>query len=160
MCSVLKVFFYISSYLTEDTDQLFLRPQRLLAVPWLRRSEFDPRSAHVKFVVDKVVLRWGFLRVLRFFPVSAIPSIFLTHLHLHVALRIFQKKKTMLFWKLGTIGWERTCTFYGAHLIENSLILYPNHANPGLTSRVTMGTKSWHSHSDKGVKTWSRHGTV
>ena len=100
---MLKGFFYISSYLTEDTDQLFLRPQRLLAVPWLRRSEFDPRLAHVKFVVDKVVLRRGFLRVLRFFPVSAIPSVFLTHLHLHVALRIFQKKKLCYFGNWGPL---------------------------------------------------------
>jgi hypothetical protein len=55
-----------------------------IAVPWLRRLAaglsprrpgFDPRSVHVGFVVDKVVLGQVFLRVLRFSPVSFIPPV-------------------------------------------------------------------------------------
>jgi hypothetical protein len=33
-----------------------------------RRPDFDPRSVHVRFVVDKVALGQVFFRVLRFFP--------------------------------------------------------------------------------------------
>jgi hypothetical protein len=49
------------------------------AVPWLksliaglspRRSRFAPGSIHVGFVVEKVALGQGFLRVLRFSPVN------------------------------------------------------------------------------------------
>jgi hypothetical protein len=40
-----------------------------------RRPGFDPGSVHVGFVVDKVALGQVFLRVLRFFPVSFIPSV-------------------------------------------------------------------------------------
>jgi hypothetical protein len=65
------------------------------AVPWLRllvagfspRSPgFDSRSVHVRFVVDKVALRQGFLLVLRCFPFSIIPPMLHTHFYLHVAL--------------------------------------------------------------------------
>jgi hypothetical protein len=47
-------------------------------LPWLRRliahvsppkSEFDPRPVHVGFMVNKVALVQGFLRVLRFHTV-------------------------------------------------------------------------------------------
>jgi len=48
------------------------------------RFGFDPRSVHVRFVVDKVALGQVFLRVLRYSPVSIILPIF--HIHLHVAL--------------------------------------------------------------------------
>ena len=56
----------------------------VLAVPWLRwlvaglsqrRPGFDPESVHVGFVVDKVALGQVSLRVLRFSPVSFIPSV-------------------------------------------------------------------------------------
>jgi hypothetical protein len=59
------------------------------AVPWLKRlvaglsprkSGFAPGSIHVGFVVDKVVLRQIFLRVIRFSPANIIPP--LLHLHL------------------------------------------------------------------------------
>jgi hypothetical protein len=58
--------------------------RRSEAVPWLRplaaglppqRPGFDPRSVHVGFVVDKVALGQGFLRVLRFSPVNFIPPV-------------------------------------------------------------------------------------
>jgi hypothetical protein len=40
----------------------------------------------VKFVVDKLALGQVFILVLLFSPVSIIPPMLLTHLHLHVAL--------------------------------------------------------------------------
>jgi hypothetical protein len=55
-----------------------------MAVPWLRRlvadlspqrPGFDPGSAHVGFVVDKLALGQVFLRVLRFSPVHVIPPV-------------------------------------------------------------------------------------
>jgi hypothetical protein len=54
------------------------------AVPWLRRlvaglpprrPGFDRGSVHVGFVVDKVALGQGFLRVLLFFPCQFIPPV-------------------------------------------------------------------------------------
>ena len=59
-----------------------------------------------------------FVRVLRFAPVSIIPPVLHTHLHLHVAvsrrtngrsLDTFQK--AMPFQKAGSIGWKCTFTF-------------------------------------------------
>jgi hypothetical protein len=59
-----------------------------LTVPWLRRSVsgfspwrpgFNPKSFHVRLVVDKVTLGQFFLRVLRFSPVSTITLMF--HIH-------------------------------------------------------------------------------
>jgi hypothetical protein len=41
-----------------------------------RRPEFAPGSVHMGFVVDKVTLGQIFLRILRFTPVSVIPSVF------------------------------------------------------------------------------------
>jgi hypothetical protein len=38
----------------------------------LRRPEFDPRPAHMEFVMDEVALGKVFLRVLPFFPLSII----------------------------------------------------------------------------------------
>jgi hypothetical protein len=55
-----------------------------MAVPWLRRLTaglplgrpgFDPGSVHVGFVVDKVALGQGFLRVLKFSPVNFMPPV-------------------------------------------------------------------------------------
>jgi hypothetical protein len=49
---------------------------------------FDPKSGHVRFVVNKVALGQIFLRVATsvFPPLSTIPPILYTHLHLHVGL--------------------------------------------------------------------------
>ena len=49
------------------------------------RTGFETRSAHVRFVLDKVALGQVFLPVLRFTPVSIIPSLLHSHLHLHVS---------------------------------------------------------------------------
>lgn len=71
----------------------------------------------MKFVVDKVALLQVFLRVLLLFPPSTIPSIFRTHLHLHVALRILQKKSSI---SEMSDHWMGTyLRFYGAYLREN-----------------------------------------
>jgi hypothetical protein len=60
-----------------------------LAVPWLRwlvaglspwRPRFTPGLIHVGFVVDKVALWQGFLRVLLYSPANIIPP--LVHIHL------------------------------------------------------------------------------
>jgi hypothetical protein len=51
-----------------------------------RRSGFIPRSVHVGHVEDSVVLEWVLLRALLFSPVSVIPPVLHTHLHLHVSL--------------------------------------------------------------------------
>ena len=59
-----------------------------MAVPWLRRilaglspprPKFDMRQVLVGFVGDKVALGQGFLRVLRFSPISIIPTMLHTH---------------------------------------------------------------------------------
>ena len=64
---------------TSETGKELIR-----AVPWLRqlvaglpprRPVFDPGSANVGFVVDKVALGQVFPRVLRFSPVNFIPPV-------------------------------------------------------------------------------------
>jgi hypothetical protein len=64
-------------------------------VLWLRRPiaglskemfGFDTRSDHVRFVVEKVPLGQVSLPVLQVSPVSIIPPMLHTHLHLHAAL--------------------------------------------------------------------------
>ena len=56
-----------------------------------RKPGFDPRSVHVRFVVDKVALGQVFPRVLRFSPVRFIPSLLhytekkTNHLHHRIA---------------------------------------------------------------------------
>jgi hypothetical protein len=56
------------------------RLKRLVAGLSPRRAEFAPGSIHVGFVVDRVALGQDFLRVLRFSPVSIIPSGLHTHM--------------------------------------------------------------------------------
>jgi hypothetical protein len=51
-----------------------------------QRFGFIPRSALMGHVEDKVVLEWVLLRALLFSPVSVIPPVLHTHLHLHVFL--------------------------------------------------------------------------
>jgi len=58
--------------------------RRFVAGLSMRRFGFGPRSVHVRFVVDMVVLGQVFLRVLRYSPVSTILPMF--HIHLHVTL--------------------------------------------------------------------------
>jgi hypothetical protein len=47
---------------------------------------FDPVSVHVIFALNKVQLQQAFIGILWFFPVSIIPTVLHTHLHIHVAL--------------------------------------------------------------------------
>ena len=49
-------------------------------------TEIDPRSVHVRFVVNKVAIGQVVPPVLQFSPVSSIPPTFHTHLHIHVTL--------------------------------------------------------------------------
>jgi hypothetical protein len=49
-----------------------------------RRSGFNPRSVHVEYVEDRVVLGWVLLRALLFSFVIVIPPVL--HTHLHVSL--------------------------------------------------------------------------
>lgn len=60
-----------------------------------RRPGFDPRSAHVRFDVEKVALEKVFLRILQFFPVSIITPMFDTYLHLRVALTRRKKGRSL-----------------------------------------------------------------
>ena len=47
---------------------------------------FDPRTVRVRFVEFKRALGQVYLPILLFSPVSIIPSVLYTHIHLHVAL--------------------------------------------------------------------------
>jgi hypothetical protein len=74
-------FTFISSTQTFSSALCSEPPCSSLAVPWLRQLVADLSlrrlgSAHAEFVVDKVALGRGFLRVLRFSPVSIIPPSF------------------------------------------------------------------------------------
>ena len=62
-----------------------------------RRSLLDPRSAHVGFATDEVVLGQVFLPVLRFSPVNTVPSPFHTHINLRVSFTIRTKERSA--WK-------------------------------------------------------------
>jgi hypothetical protein len=46
-----------------------------------RRTWLDPRSVHVRFVVDKVALAQVYLRLLRLHTLRTIPAVLHTHLH-------------------------------------------------------------------------------
>jgi hypothetical protein len=46
-----------------------------------QRSGLYPTPVHVQYVVDKLAMGEGFLRVLRAFPVSSIPPV----LHIHIS---------------------------------------------------------------------------
>ena len=97
------------------------------AVPWLsrlvaglspRKPGFDPSSAHVKLVVDKVALEHIFIRALRFSLVSFIPPLLHTHLRLHAAFTRSTNRrhqgnfqKAMLFRKSGSVGQKDTFAF-------------------------------------------------
>jgi len=83
-----------------------------------RRPWFDPRSVHVRIVVDKVALGQGFLRALWLSRVSIIPPMLHTHIHLHAALarRISARslktsRKAMLFQKSGSTGLKNVGTY-------------------------------------------------
>jgi hypothetical protein len=90
------------------------------AVPWLwlyvagfspRIPRFDSRSVHVWWTLEQV-----FLRVLLFSPVSIIPPMFHTHLHLHVALTrsLGTSQQAMLFQTSCSIGYDSSFTFFSS----------------------------------------------
>ena len=51
-----------------------------------QRPELDPRSVHVRFVVEKVSLGRICIKVLLFSPVSTVPQVLHIRFHLRVAL--------------------------------------------------------------------------
>ena len=66
-----------------------------MAVPWLnglvtglspRGPGFEPSLVHVRFAADEVELGQVLLPVLLLSPISIIPPLLHTHLHLHVAV--------------------------------------------------------------------------
>ena len=73
-----------NNFLNSIIQLVFLmKTASVRCVPWLRglvtglstqRPGFDPRSVHMRFVVDKVELEQVFLPILWFSPVSIIPS--------------------------------------------------------------------------------------
>jgi hypothetical protein len=78
--------------------------------PAFRRG-FIIMAVELKFLMDKVAPRQASLCVFRFSPISIIPPMLHTHLHLEGlvtrrkngrSLGAFQKTK--LFWKLGSVG--------------------------------------------------------
>jgi hypothetical protein len=75
-----------------------------------RRSELDCVPMRVRCVVHKLAVGWVFLRVFTLFPVSIIPPIIYTQLHLHVTLTgrtnarsLTTFIKAILFQKSGSI---------------------------------------------------------
>ena len=60
-----------------------------------RRPGFDPSPVRVRFVVGKEALGQVFIQVLRFSPVSIIPSMLHTHLRLHVVLTRMTNGRSM-----------------------------------------------------------------
>jgi len=56
---------------------------RLVAGLPLLKLGFDPRSIHVRLVVNRLVLRQSFLLVLLFYPSSITPPVLYTHLRVH-----------------------------------------------------------------------------
>jgi len=56
----------------------------LVSILFLWRHEFNPKSVHIIFVVDKVALDQIFVPGLQFVPVSSISSMLCTHLHLNI----------------------------------------------------------------------------
>jgi len=91
-------------------------PGRLVAGPTPRSPGFDPKTVHVRWVVDKVALERVFLRVLQFLPVTVTPPELHTHLHLHDFL-ITQTKGRMC----GNLQ-SSAHSEIGKHRIENTSI--------------------------------------
>ena len=89
----------------------------LEAVLWLRRlvvdllprrSGFDPRSPHVRYVVDQVALGQVLFRALLFFPIAIIPPLLRTHPDVHVTLTRTKTGETWNYPKQCSFG-NRKC---------------------------------------------------
>jgi hypothetical protein len=74
----------------------------------------DPRTVHMRYVVDKVGLGRVFLRVLRLLPVTVIPPKLNIHRHLHVALTTQTKRRMP-----GKLPRSSALLEIGKHRIEN-----------------------------------------
>ena len=87
-----------------------------------RRPGFDPRSVHLRFMVDKVTPGHVFLRTLRGFSCQN-STLLRTHLHLHVAptrrtngRSLASFHKAMVFRESGNIEEKRVFTFFCLYL--------------------------------------------
>ena len=60
-----------------------------------RRPGFDPRSVYLKLVVDKLALENVYLLIFLLSPVNIIPTVLHTHLHIHIALTIRTKGRSL-----------------------------------------------------------------
>ena len=60
-----------------------------------RRTGFNVKSVNVRFMTDEVTTRQVLLRMLHFSPVSIIPPLLHSHLHLHVALTKGSKERSL-----------------------------------------------------------------
>jgi hypothetical protein len=102
-------------YCEVRTESLHINHVDLSLFPW--RPEFDLKSVHVRFMVEKVALGQAFVLVLRFLPVSIIPPKLRSRLHVRVQLRVGLTRRTngrslgtfqkaTIFRKLRNIGWK------------------------------------------------------
>jgi len=62
-----------------NTEHYLEKKTRLVIGLAQQRPGFDPMSFHVKLMLDKVALRQDILRVLRFSPVSIVPTMVTAH---------------------------------------------------------------------------------
>jgi len=69
--------------------------RRLVAGLSSRRPKFDPKSFHVRSVVEKVAVGQVFLRLMWFPPVNIIPPMSHTPLHLHTALTRWTNERSL-----------------------------------------------------------------
>jgi hypothetical protein len=83
----------------------------------LPRPGFDPRSVYLRLVVDKLALEFVYLRMHLVSPVSIIPTVPNTHIHIHIALTrrtngrsSWPLETAMLFRKVENTGQKSTFT--------------------------------------------------
>jgi len=112
-----------------------------------RRPGFDPRPVCVRFLVDKETLGQVLLPVLRFPPVSIIPSMFHIHLHLRVMLmrrangrNLGAFQTTIIFRKSEGIGEKDTFFFFRAS--KGWQRCNKSHTTVMLTKRIVNSNKA------------------
>ena len=94
-CAVRSKFLNILIHVQFRVDVNF---GRLVASFTQRKLGFDPGPVYVRYVMDKGARGQVFLRALQFSPVTVIPQMLHSHLHLHTALTRMANG-----WSLGTL---------------------------------------------------------
>jgi hypothetical protein len=79
--------------------RLHVKFRRLVASLTQQKFGFDPGPVYVRYVVDKGARGQVFLRAFQFYPVTVIPQMLHSHLHLHTALT-----RKANGWNLGTLN--------------------------------------------------------